>query len=198
MRQGDSDVTDETQWLASLKRRDPEALAEVFQQYASRIYRLAAGILHDEQQADGVVQNTFLALIEQIDHFEGRSSIGTWLYRVAYHECLGRLRKAKPQVPLDDIHEDEAFMPAHLVDWQTIPDRVMSSHETADEIKRAIERLPETLRTVFVLRDVEELSTRATAEILGISEPAVKVRLHRARLALREALAKYFEEYARS
>lgn len=183
--------------VAALKRRDPQALAQVFEQYANKIYRLAVGILHDEQQADGVVQDTFLKLIEHIDHFEGRSSIGTWLYRVAYNEAQGRLRRRKPQVPLNE-GDGEEFMPACLIDWETVPDSILGSDEAMQEMKRAAESLSPALRAVFFLRDVEEFSTRETAAILNISPAAVKVRLHRARLALREKLASYFEEYKRA
>lgn len=179
--------------VEALKRRDQDALATVFERYADKIYRLAVGVLHDEVQADGVVQNTFVALIEHIDRFEGRSSIGTWLYRVAYNESMGRIRRLKPQVELDVL--EDGLIPASFVDWQTLPEDVVSSHETTEQMQHAIAGLTPTLRAVFTLRDVEGLSTRETAEALEISESAVKVRLHRARLALRESLAAYFEEY---
>ncbi len=186
----------EIEFIAALQRRDEQALSQVFERYADKIYRLALATLHDEQQADGVVQDTFLKLIEHIDRFEARASIGTWLYRVAYHECLGRLRRAK-QVP-ESLDEEfaETAMPMHFVDWQTLPETLLSRQETQSEIQKAIATLPETLRIVFTLRDIDELSTRETATVLGISEAAVKVRLHRARLLLREHLATYFEEYA--
>jgi len=179
----------------ALRLRDPDALTTVFNTYADKIYRLAVSILHDEVQADGVVQNTFLALIKHVDGFESRASIGTWLYRVAYNECMGRLRKQRPQVDLDSML-DEDIMPTTFVDWNTLPDAVLGSSEALAEMKTAIDKLSPNLRAVFTLRDVEELSTAETAEILGISQSVVKVRLHRARLALREHLAHYFEEYA--
>lgn len=184
---------DEQALLAALKQRDPAALSTIFEQYADKIYRLAVNLLHDEQQADGVVQNTFLALIERVGDFEGRSSIGTWLYRVGYNECLMRIRRAKPEVELDAFDEPDS-MPSHFLDWQTVPEALISSAEAMDKMDRAINSLKPDLRAVFILRDIEELSTSETAQILGISEGAVKVRLHRARLALREELASYFEE----
>lgn len=187
-------MSDEQALVAALKRREEVALTAVFEQYSNKIYRLAISILHDEQQADGVVQDTFLALIEHIDGFEGRANIGTWLYRVAYNEAAGRLRKAKPETSLDDFEEDD-FMPASFVDWKTLPEQIMSSQEAITQMEQAVNNLSTPLRAVFTLRDVEELSTRETAEILGVSESTVKVRLHRARLALREHLATYFEEY---
>jgi len=187
-------MSDEQALVAALKRREEVALTAVFEQYSNKIYRLAIRILHDEQQADGVVQDTFLALIEHIDGFEGRANIGTWLYRIAYNEAAGRLRKAKPETSLHDFEEDD-FMPASFVDWKTLPEQIMSSQEAITQMEQAVNNLSTPLRAVFTLRDVEELSTRETAEILGVSESTVKVRLHRARLALREHLATYFEEY---
>lgn len=183
--------------LAALRRRDPEALAALFERYADRIYRLAVGLLRDEQQADGVVQDTFMALIVGIDRFEGRSQISTWLYRVAYNECLMRLRRARSQVELYD-DGDEDVMPAALVDWRELPEEIVSGNEARAHLERAVAALKPELGAVFLLRDVEELSTRETAQALGISEALVKVRLHRARLALREQLAAYFEDYTRA
>jgi RNA polymerase sigma-70 factor (ECF subfamily) len=190
-------VQDEPTLIAALRRRDPNALTAVFERYSNKIYRLAASMLHDEVQADGVVQDTFLALIENIDTFKGDAGVGTWLYRVAYNECLMRVRKAKPIVELDENAEDGDTLPTHFIDWQTVPDQILGSSEAMQQMEHAITQLKPDLRTVFVLRDIEELSTAETAEILGITENLVKVRLHRARLALREKLASYFEERVR-
>lgn len=186
-------MADEKQLISDLRRRDPGALAHVFDAYADRIYRLAVSMLHDEQQADGVVQETFLALINHIDRFEARASLGTWLFRVAHNEVMSRLRVRNPQLEIDALDDGER-MPSALIDWQTLPEATLSSTEAMDQMEAAIARLSPGLRAVFTLRDIEELSTRETADILGISETAVKVRLHRARLTLREGLAAYFEE----
>lgn len=188
-------MTDEQALVSALKARDPVALAQLFEQYSDKLYRLAVGLLHDEQQADGVVQNTFVALIAHIDRFEGRSKLGTWLYRVAYNESMMRLRHTRPEMALDDMDEEGVIMPVSLVDWQTVPEVITVSREAQAEMERAVTSLKPDLRVVFTLRDVEELSTRETAAILGIGESLVKVRLHRARLALRERLSIYFEEY---
>ena len=189
-------VTDQTALILRLKQREPEALTKVFEAHSDKIYRLAVGILQDEQQADGVVQDTFIKLIEAIDKFEGRADIGTWLYRVAYHECVGRKRRSKPDVSVDDMLDDD-FMPECFVNWGDIPDTVLNNQEAMTEMERAINELPEALATVFRLRDVEGLSTAETAHILNLSESATKVRLHRARLMLREKLANYFQEWTR-
>lgn len=190
-------MSDESALIARLQQRDPAALAELFERYADQIYRLAVSMLRDEQQADGVVQDTFLALIERAPTFEGRSSIGTWLYRVGYNECLMRLRRVRPDdIELDAV-EPEA-LPTHFLDWGAVPEAIITGAEAADQMEQAIAQLKPDLRAVFTLRDIEGLSTSETAQILGISEGAVKVRLHRARLALRELLATYFEERVRA
>lgn len=189
-------MPDEQQLIHALQQRDPDALSQVFERYANKIYRLAVGILQDEQQADGVVQNTFLTLIEKVDQFDGRAHISTWLYRVAYNEAMGRIRRQKPRVDLDALQAQD-IIPACLIDWQDIPEQVIGSNEAMGIMQAALSELSPALQAVFQLRDVEELSTQETADILNISESAVKVRLHRARLALREKLSTYFEEYTR-
>ncbi len=190
-------MTDQHELIQRLKTGDPSALAEVFEVQSDKIYRLALRILQDEQQADGVVQDTFVKLIESIDTFEGRSLIDTWLYSVAYNECMGRLRRVRPNVGLDDFLDDD-FMPENFIDWEQLPETALRSKETHQRMEDAIAALPPGMGIVFTLRDVEELSTRETAQVLQVSESAVKVRLHRARLLLREALADYFQEHKTS
>jgi RNA polymerase sigma-70 factor (ECF subfamily) len=177
--------------LDALRRGDADALSTVFELYSDRIYRLAVSLLHDEQSADGVVQDTFMALIEHLDSFEGRSSIGTWLYRVAYNNCMGRLRKVRPEL---DVEDGDAVLPERFIDWQTIPEILFTGDEAMAQVDKALQTLSPALRAVFMLRDIEELSTEEVAQSLDISTSAVKVRLHRARLALRETLSAYFEE----
>lgn len=184
-------MTEDRRLLERLRDGDSEALSTVFELYSDRIYRLALSLLHDEQSADGVVQDTFMALIEHLDSFEGRSSIGTWLYRVAYNNCMGRLRKIRPEV---DVEDSDAVMPERFIDWQTIPETMLTGSEAMAQVEEALETLSPALRAVFILRDIEDLSTEEVAQALDISISAVKVRLHRARLALREALSAYFEE----
>lgn len=182
--------------IAALRRRDPAALQTLFESSADRLYRLARGILHDDQQADGVVQTAFVRLLENIDTFEGRSSVETWLYRVAYHEALQRLRRTRPEQSLDAFDDSDETLPRHFVDWNTLPETLLLGAEAREQMEAAIAALSPTQRAVFTLRDIEELSTEHTAEILGLTEANVKVALHRARLALRERLAAYFEERA--
>ncbi|MCB9450132.1 MAG: RNA polymerase sigma factor [Anaerolineaceae bacterium] len=185
-------MTDEQALIAALKQRDSAALEAVFAAHADRIYRLGMNLLHDEQQADNVVQDTFLTLIEHIDQFEGRSSLSTWLYRVGHNHCLTQLRRVRPNLELDSLDEPD-IAPVNFTPWSA-PEEMVFSSEIAGELERAIATLSPALRAVFVMRDIEEFATGETADILGISESAVKVRLHRARLLLREQLAPYFGE----
>ncbi|HEC22207.1 MAG TPA: sigma-70 family RNA polymerase sigma factor [Chloroflexi bacterium] len=188
-------MSSEQELLAALREGDAEAFAALFEAYSDRLFRVAVGVLGDEDEAEGVVQDTFLRLFESLDRFEGRSKLGTWLYRVAYNASLDRLRKRRPTRPIDDDpDEGELPAPAILVDWSHIPESLLDTAEAQAELEAAIAELPESLRSAFVLREIEGLSTRETAEVLEISEGAVKVRLHRARLLLRERLAGYFAE----
>ena len=189
----DERALEEQALIEALRGHDKEALSTVFEHYSDRIYRLALSLLHDEQRADEVVQETFIRLIEHIDRFEGRSSLGTWLYRVAYNNAVGRLRRDKPQLALDEFDAQDRPMPENLVDWNTVPEALLIGSESMEQVAQAIQTLKPTQRAVFLLRDIEELSTQETAEVLGLTPGAVKVRLHRARLALREQLADYFE-----
>ena len=183
--------------LDALRSGDPHALAALFEAYADRIYRLALSLLRDPAAAEDIVQETFVSAMTHLDRFEGRSSLGTWLYRVGYNASLDWLRRRKdlPLPPDEPEDEGDAFpLPRSLVEWTLTPERRLAEGEIAAELDRAIVGLPESLRVVFLLRDVDELSTQETAEALGLTEGAVKVRLHRARLALREKLAEYFGE----
>jgi RNA polymerase sigma-70 factor (ECF subfamily) len=186
--------------LDALRAGDPSALSALFETFADRIYRLALGVLRDPAAAEDIVQETFLSAMTHLSRFEGRSSIGTWLYRVAYNASLDRLRRRTdeplpPDEPEADSETGEAVpLPRSIVDWTTTPERWMSDREVSAELDRAIGELPESLRVVFLLRDIEGLSTEDTAEALGLTEGAAKVRLHRARLALRERLSVYFAE----
>lgn len=188
-------MRDDGDILAALRRRDSEAFAYLFEMYADKIYRLALGLLENETEADGVVQDTFLRFIERLHQFEGRSKVGTWLYRVAYNLCIDRLRKRRPMLTwADDNGDDELSipLPVDFTDWQQAPQTLFSQAELTTELANAISTLPDKLKAVFILREIEELSTKESAQILGITAGNVKVRLHRARLLLREKLADSF------
>ncbi len=154
-------------------------------------------MLGTEQDAEDVLQNTFMKALQSIDAFEGRSSLSTWLYRIAVNEALMLLRRQKPTVHVAmDIenNEDEIQHPTQFTDWCCLPEEELLSEESKMHLDQAIRILPEKLRVVFLLRDVEGLSIRETSETLGLTETAVKTRLLRARLHLREQLSMYFGE----
>lgn len=188
---------DDKSILEGLKSSQPQrAMAVLFERYADRLYHLALGLLADENAAEDVVQDTFLSAFRNRQQFEGRSSAGTWLYRIAYNLSLDRLRK-KQALPLpeeDGFDEGEAAvpLPREFVEWRWLPEELIQNQERRVVLEEAIQSLSPALRAVFLLRDVEELSTEETASVLSISPAAVKVRLHRARLELREKLARFF------
>ena len=188
-------MTEEPQLLIKLRERSPAAFQQLFSAYSDKIYRLAVSILENEDDAEDIVQEVFTRFFENLDRFEGRSKIGTWLYRVAYNASIDRLRKyrSRPVAELDFSFEDGIPLPDELSDWSESAGTVFDQQEIRQKLEDAIQSLPETLRVVFLLRDVEELSTLDTANILEITPGAVKVRLHRARLLLRDTLSGIFE-----
>ncbi len=180
-----------------IQRGDRAACAECIEQHSPGVYRVALRLTGNEAEAEDVMQETFISAFKAIDKFEGRSGLATWLYRIAHNAALMRLRRVKPaQVSVDDeeLFGEGLTVPAQMHDWCCLPERDFESSETRAELERAIEDLPEKLRAVFVLRELEGLSTEETAEALDISIDAAKVRLHRARLQLRERLSAYFTE----
>ncbi len=186
----------EADLLTALKQRSPQAFSALFDTWSDKLFRLATGILEDDAEAEGVVQETFLKFFEKLEQFEPRAKVSTWLYRVAYNASIDKIRKRRPaQMWLGNDDGDGAeFFPGNLADWRYAPEAWLSSLEAQRELTRAISALPEKQRLVFRLRELDGFSTAETAEILGISVGSVKVRLHRARLLLRETLADYFSE----
>jgi len=167
------------------------------ERYSGTVYNLALRLMrNDPMEAEDVLQETFISAFRALDRFEGRSLLSTWLYRIAYNAALMRLRKRKlPTVSIDEplTNEEGDPIPRQLADWGAVPDQVLLNSELRRTLDTAVAALPATLRSVFVLRDIEGLSTAETAAILDLTETNVKVRLHRARLALRERLSAYFD-----
>lgn len=190
------DSSQEQDLLRRIRAGDKAACAECIDLHAPSIYRLALRLVHDEKDAEDVVQETFLQAFKTIQTFEGRSELRTWLYRIAYNTALMRLRVQHPIVSVEDaLQEDEGLtVPEQLKDWCCLPESDFQTEEVRTQLEQAIQELPETLRSVFLLRELEGLSTQDCAETLGISMDVVKQRLHRARLWLRERLSGYFAE----
>jgi RNA polymerase sigma-70 factor (ECF subfamily) len=181
--------------LNALREGDRAEFARLVEQYSPMIYRLGLKMLNNPQDAEDILQETFIKAYKHIDKFDGRSSVSTWLYRIATNEALMSLRKIRPDTVSFDvpsIYESEPQEPLQIIDWCCMPEEEYLTAESRLRLDQAAERLPESLRIVFVLRDIEGLSTRETAEVLNISETAVKTRLSRARLRLREDLSVYY------
>jgi RNA polymerase sigma-70 factor (ECF subfamily) len=186
--------------LDSLRAGDRTAFAELVDAYSPAIYRLALRMLRDPQEAEDVLQETFLNAFRSLDRFEGRSSLGTWLHRIAANQALMRLRRKSPgTVPVDPAESDAEGLPVprELFDWCCLPEEDFMTAEAQAQLDASLDQLSPTLSAVFILRDLQGLSTQETAESLGISEAAVKTRLLRARLQLRESLSSYFTERAK-
>lgn len=191
-----SEQLQQTFSIEALRSGDRDEFARLVDAYSGPVYRLGLRMLGREQDAEDVLQNTFIKILQHIKGFEERSSLSTWIYRIAANEALMMLRKMRPEVNLDDqgANDDENFMPVQFVDWGALPEETLESREAKDYLETAIKDLPEPLRVVFILRDIEGLSIKETSEALNLTETNVKTRLLRARLNLREKLSVYFGE----
>ena len=192
-------LTDEV-LVARARSKDVAAFEELLGRYEDKLYRLAMRFVRNENDAQEILQDVFLSAWRNLPGFEGRAQFGSWMYRVTVNAALMflRARNRHPEVMLDDIEPGvlhkaaEQSVHGSSEDWSQRPDEQLQSEELRRHIQTAVDALPDGLRTVFLVRDVEGLSTEETAELLNLSLPAVKTRLHRARLALREAIGHYF------
>lgn len=182
------------------KAPSPELTPEqVFHDHAPRVYNLARRMLGNDADAEDVTQDVLMQVVRKLDTFRGEAAFPTWLHRVTVNAALAHRRKralrAEREVhdPLNNFQAD-GHHPSLVNRWGIEPDAVVLNRETTDLIEKAISRLPEIYRDVYVLADVEGLPNQEIAEILGLGLAAVKSRLHRARLLMRESLAPHFEE----
>jgi RNA polymerase sigma-70 factor (ECF subfamily) len=187
---------DEHMLVAAAKKGDAAAFEELVSRYERKIFRLTMNITRNREDAEDAMQDAFLKSYSHLKNFQGDSRFYTWLVRIAANEALMRLRKRRPnQFSLDEpVEGDEDLMPRELRDWGPSPEQRFAQTEMHQILSGVIDELEPDYRTVFVLRDIEELSTEDTATTLGISVPAVKSRLLRARLKLREKLDRYFQQ----
>ena len=190
-------VSDELALVQAAKQGDVGAFEQLVKRYDRNIFRIAQHITQNREDAEDVVQDAFLKAYENLEQFQGNSKFYTWLVRIAVNESLMKLRRRKTSktVSMDeDVETEEGSMPREFADWSPNPEQQYGQSELSDILRKTIQGLPASFRTVFVLRDVEGLSTEETAEMLDLSIPAVKSRLLRARLQLRERLNKYFKK----
>lgn len=175
---------------------DTRAFDELVRRYQDKVYRLSFKILRHEDDAAEALQDALLSAYRGLKNFKAESTFSTWLYRVATNAALMKYRKRRDgHISLERSQsDDEDSEPLALPDWSAQPLEELLDAETRDVMREGIDRLPEELRVVFVLRDVEELSNLEVSEVLDLSIPAVKSRLHRARLQLRNRLDRYFRD----
>ncbi len=187
---------DEAEIIALAKKGDHKAQSLLVNRYSSRVYNLALRILHNREEAEDVLQDTFLTVIKKLDMFDGRSSLFTWIYRIATNSALMTLRKKKIRrnnIKSNDFDPEQQQI-ENLIDWSQDPTMSLDNDEIREHIENAMNTLKDKYRTVFILRDIEGLSTRETSKVLDITEENVKIRLLRARQSLRAYLSKYFDE----
>ena len=187
---------DETELVSRARQGDARAFSDLTNRYSRNIFRLANHITQSQEDAEDVLQETFLNAYEHLQDFQGNSKFYTWLVRIAVNQALMKLRKRKSDrtVSLDQgFDTGEETVVREIAAWDENPEQHYSREEIRAILDTSIESLPEIFRTVFVLRDIEELSTEETAATLNLSIPAVKSRLLRARLQLREKLTRFFK-----
>jgi RNA polymerase sigma-70 factor (ECF subfamily) len=194
-------VTDE-HLAGQAAQGDFAAFQELVKRFQSRVFGVAFRIVGQRQDAEDVTQQTFLSLVEKLDTFRGESSVATWILRIATNHALKVLRKRRglPLVTWNELTDEDSYAttphPEFIARWSYSPETLAQQVENRELIESALSSLDEKYRVVFILRDIEGMSIRETAETLGLSENAVKVRLLRARLMLREKLTREFGDEA--
>jgi RNA polymerase sigma-70 factor, ECF subfamily len=187
---------DESALVTQAREGDTTAFGELVRRYEGKIFRLAQHVTQNREDAEDVLQETFMKAYEHLEQFKGDSKFYTWIVRIAVNQALMKLRRRKTDksVSLDEtIDTGEDTVVREIAAWGENPEQQLSREELGGILDSAIEGLEPLYRSVFVLRDIEELSTEETAEALGLSVPAVKSRLLRARLQLREKLTRFFK-----
>ncbi len=187
---------DELALVNRARAGDMRAFSDLVARYDRKIFRLAKHITQSDEDAEDVLQEAFLKAFEHLGEFQGNSKFYTWIVRIAVNESLMKLRKRKSDrtVSLDEsIDTGEETVVREIAVWEENPEQRYSREELRDILDKAVDSLRPAFRTVFVLRDIEDLSTEETAAVLNLSIPAVKSRLLRARLQLREKLTRFFK-----
>lgn len=164
------------------------ALAQLVKKYEQTVYNFAFKICRDKDRAENTMQETFLSMVKSLKQFSGKSKLSTWLYTIVSNHCLMLARSQKKYDYTALENEDGLIDDRNIVDWKFTPDKLTEDSELKHVLDEAIQKLPHEYRIVFLLRDVEGLSTKETGEIVNLSVPAIKSRLHRARAFLRNEL----------
>jgi len=192
-------LQDDNVLLEELRGGNPEAVEALFDRFHGKIYSLAMSIVKNESDAEEAVQDVFMTVVQKVHTFKGNSALYSWIYRICVNTCLMRLRgkRRHETVSIEEfmpVFTEEGMHASLIDDWSKEVERKALDKELGQVIRKSTESLSEKYRVVFVLSDVEGLSNEETAKILGLTVPAVKSRLHRARLYLREQLSRYLRE----
>jgi RNA polymerase sigma-70 factor (ECF subfamily) len=191
-------ISDDMDLVHASKNGDVRAFDELVKRYDRRLFRIAQSVTHNTEDAQDAVQEAFMKAFQNLNQFREDSQFSTWLIRITVNQSLMKLRKQRAirEVSLDeDFQADKEMLPMEVTDWAPNPEHLYLASELRDILVKVLEELSPLLRTVFVLRDIEGLSIDQTAEVLNLSHPAVKARLFRGRLQLRERLNKYFNKH---
>ena len=195
------DKETEESLVRDLQNGNLEAYDKIAEIYQKKIYGLSFNLKRNQMDAQDVTQEVLLTLFRKINMFQGKSAFSSWVYRIAVNASYMRLRskKKEPNVSIDELmpsFNSAGFQQEKIQDWSENTESLIFTKETRDVIDKAVNLLPEKEKVVFILRDVEGLSSEKAGEILDLTVPAVKSRLHRARLFLRKKLSNYFEEFS--
>ena len=184
---------DEKELIEKAQNGDKKALEELVKKYEQTVYNFAYKICRDKERAEHTMQESFLSMVKSIHQFSGNSKLSTWLYTIVSNHCLmlARSQKRRGYTSLED--DDRLIDEKSIADWHVTPEKITENNELKDVLDEAIKKLPYDYRIVFTLRDIEGLSTEETGKIVGLSIPAVKSRLHRARAFLRNELNATFK-----
>ncbi len=190
------DIVSDAVLVRGIKHGDATAMEEIVRRYSNKVYNLAYHLTRDASAAEEIMQEVFLTIISKINTLTNDAYFSTWLYRVATNASYGFLRKERKFTEQTSIEEsDQEPSIDYEYDWSTLPDDILLSEESRTILQTSIDSLPDNMRTVVIMKDVEGFSNEEIAQSLGLSVPAVKSRLHRGRLILRDVLSDYFRKY---
>ena len=194
------DKAEEEQLVRDLQAGKSEVFDKLAALYQKKIYALSFNLTRNAMDAEDVVQEVLLTLFKKIHTFQGRSAFSSWVYRITVNTAYMKLRSKKKEksISIEELYpafSGSGFQQEKIQDWSEHTESLLFTNETRETIQKAVDLLPDKEKVVFLLRDVEGLSTEEVSEVLELTIPAIKSRLHRARLFLRKKLSHYFEEY---
>ncbi len=183
--------------IVEFQKGDQQSFEELISRYSNKVFSLASRLTRNPEDAEEVLQDVFVTVHRKIAGFEGKSSFSSWLYRVTVNAAFMKLRKRKQEqtVPLEELVQQAQVVPALKSPESSFVDSQTIRNEMLEALEAAIRKLPDDYRPVFILRDVDGLTSREVSKILDLTVPAVKSRLHRSRLMLRRRLNRFFTEH---